>query len=867
MSLRRALPLFAFALALAAAGCAGKHPRTAAPAPPAADTKPERKPATALKTGEPEPPSTPSVAPGGGRALPGYERRVEPLTGLDTTPLRGRRVAIDPGHGGRFPGSIGVHGLTEAEVNLGVALHLWGLLTDAGAEVLLTRTADKDFGTPIDSSLRSDLAARSAKANAFDPDVFLSIHHNADAGARHDLNETQTYYKFTDPEASWDLGQAIHRHLALNLGVGADRLLPGNYFVVRNAVGAAVLGESSYLTNPDVESRLQLASKQRLEAEAYFLGLLDYFRQGVPRVVATRVDPITTVDDPQDGAERPWIVAVADRAPGTVRLVVDGAAVDTSRIERFASASGRIVPGAWTLRWRPPTPLTDGWHRVEWAMRAAGGNWSKARRDSFEVVLPVARETLEIAPAGGRLAPGQLAGLTLRALDRHGRALADTVRARFTARVGAVIVDSLIGAPTPGEARAYARITGGSIADFVGTLVRPRPGLTVADGAAHVTLAAPGAPARAVSGFARTADGRPIAGATVRGGAGDSTTARTNADGFFALAAAPDSAPPTASAAGWVTLASPPLAASARPAVTQLRLAAIAGGALLGRRIALDPAGGGADTTGMFAGPGDSGPGDSARFDSTVTAPAAGTPGDALAARRAQAIEADANLRTARALREYLEAAGAVVTLTRDRPDSLDAVARLRVTEAFGAERVLSLSHRAAPRSASAGHYFSSAGGKALARRITARLDDRGVTRGASVVESPAYLVQQTAAVAVAVNLPDARTAYAEPARGAARLRDEAYAIYLALLEDLGGDAKAFVALPVTATRAGAPAAGVPIELDGRWILMTDANGKARFDGLPAGAGVTLAAGGTIMRVTLPAPNPGATLDVPAATR
>src|SRR5689334_20920547 len=231
-------------LALAVSGCAGKHP--AAPAGPAG-TVPQAAPS------EPE---RPTVAPSGGQAKPGYERRVEPLAGLDTSPLRGRRIAIDPGHGGRFPGSLGVHGLTEAEVNLGVALNLWGLLTDAGADVSMTRTADRDFTTAADSSLRGDLMARTAKANAFDPDVFLSIHHNADAGARHDLNETQTYYKFSDPEASYDLGQAIHRHLALNLGIGADRLLPGNYYVVRNAAGPAVLGESSYLTNPDVESRL-----------------------------------------------------------------------------------------------------------------------------------------------------------------------------------------------------------------------------------------------------------------------------------------------------------------------------------------------------------------------------------------------------------------------------------------------------------------------------------------------------------------------------------------------------------------------------------------------------------------------------------
>jgi N-acetylmuramoyl-L-alanine amidase len=863
---RPALALACVLVAWLASGCAGKKPHAAQPAPPpAAGAKPPAK--QPAKPGVTEPPT---IAPGGGQARPGYDRRVEPLAGLDTSPLRGRKIALDPGHGGRFPGSVGVRGLTEAEVNLGVALNLWGLLTDAGANVLMTRTADRDFTTPADSSLRADLAARVAKANAFDPDVFLSIHHNADAGARHDLNETQTYYKFTDPEASWDLGQVLHKHLALNLGVGADRLLPGNYFVVRNAVGAAALGESSYLTNPDVEARLALAAKQRLEAEAYFLGLVDYFRQGVPRITATRIDPITTVSDPPDGNERPWIVAVSDRAPGTARLVLDGAPVDSATIERLPASAA----GTWTLRVRPAAPLTDGLHRVEWAVRAAGGNWSKARRDSFTVELPLARTTLEVAPAAGGLATGQIAGLTLRALDRHGRALADTVRARFAARVGAVIVDSLAAIDVPGEARGYARITGGSVADFSATLLAPRPRPELAEATAHITLAAPGGAAHAVSGFARSADGRPIAGARVTAGAGDSAYAVTNPDGFFALTAAPDSAPPTASAPGYVTLV-PTGAQPKAGALAQLRLAPIAGGALIGHRIALDPAGGGADTTGMFAlaaGPGPepnagalNAPADSAGFDSSLTAAPAGiAAGDTLAARRALAVEADANLRVARALREYLVAAGAQVVLTREKPDSLTAVDRLRVTEGFGAERVLSIAHRAGAKNASAGHYFSSPNGTQLAKRIAARLDGRGISRKARVLVSPSYLIQQTGAIAVELNLPDARAAYAEPTRGEARLREEAYALYLALLEDFAGTPNGFQALPVTVTRAGAPALGVPVTLDRRWTLVTDAGGRVKFDGLPAGAVLDVSAGmGAAARVKLPAPAPGMTLAVP----
>jgi N-acetylmuramoyl-L-alanine amidase len=472
------------------AGCAGKKPPvTTSPAPAskqAAEAEPER----------------PSVAPGGGLAKPGYERRVESLAGLDTSPLRGRRIALDPGHGGRFPGidrrqrpDRGRGQPRRRAQPLGVAGRR-GRRRDADAH------ERQDFATASDSTLRQDLAARTVKANAFDPDVFVSIHHNADAGSRHDLNETQTYYKFSDPDASYDLGQAIHRHLTVNLGIGAERLLPGNYYVVRNAAGPAVLGESSYLTNPAVESRLALAAKQRLEAEAYFLGLLDYFRAGVPRITAARIEPLAGGADPLDGSERPWIVAVTDRAPGTAKLLLDGVPVDSSRIEKSA------LSGSWRLRVRPDSALTDGRHRVEWSVRATGGNWSRARRDSFDIDLPVARTELLAAPSG--LASGQVVGLTLRALDRHGRAVSDTVSARFVARVGAVLVDSLGRFSGPGEARAYARMTGGSAAEFAADVLRPRLRAGLEAPVARVTLAPPSAARERRAGSCAPPTGVPL---------------------------------------------------------------------------------------------------------------------------------------------------------------------------------------------------------------------------------------------------------------------------------------------------------------------------------------------------------------------
>jgi hypothetical protein len=208
--------------------------------------------------------------------------------------------------------------------------------------------------------------------------------------------------------------------------------------------------------------------------------------------------------------------------------------------------------------------------------------------------------------------------------------------------------------------------------------------------------------------------------------------------------------------------------------------------------------------------------------------------------------------------------------LTRDTPDSMSALDRLRAVEAAFADRLLTLAHRQPKGFATVGHYFASAPGKALAQRLAARLDTRGVAANPTVFATPAYLVQQTGAVAAAVDLPAEPALDAEPTRAAARLREEAYALYLGLLEDLGGDPAAFLRLDVKVTDAGKPAAGVPVTLDHRWLLLTDTDGVARFDGLPARAIVTVEAGEAppggpapvAARVTLPRPG-GVTLALP----
>ena len=87
-----------------------------------------------------------------------------------TAPRDIRRIVLDPGHGGSDPGAIGPNGLREKDVTLDVAHRAAPILArEVGVSTLLTR--DVDVFVPLDE--------RAARANAFNADLFVSIHLNS----------------------------------------------------------------------------------------------------------------------------------------------------------------------------------------------------------------------------------------------------------------------------------------------------------------------------------------------------------------------------------------------------------------------------------------------------------------------------------------------------------------------------------------------------------------------------------------------------------------------------------------------------------------------------------------------------------------
>lgn len=81
-----------------------------------------------------------------------------------------RRVVLDPGHGGWDAGAMGPTGLEEKDVVLDVAHRAApALASELGIETMLTR--DTDVYVPLEE--------RTARANAYHADLFISVHCNA----------------------------------------------------------------------------------------------------------------------------------------------------------------------------------------------------------------------------------------------------------------------------------------------------------------------------------------------------------------------------------------------------------------------------------------------------------------------------------------------------------------------------------------------------------------------------------------------------------------------------------------------------------------------------------------------------------------
>lgn len=708
--------------------------------------------------------------------FPYYGASPADLSGVDASSLEGKRIVIDPGHGGVFTGALGTGGLEEDDVNLGVALYLWGLLADAGAEVLLTRTSDRDFVSGSSQDLRGDLASRVDVASSFNADLFVSLHHNSDLSRSQVKNQVETYFKMLDDGPSRDAALAIHRHLKEMLRISVGDVVPGNYHVLRNAPCPAVLGEPSYITNPWVEQKLVLAEKQLLEAQAYFLGIVEYFSKG-PADIAWMAPEDTTLAEPPAELRAGLAEDVTGVWPSSVVCELDGQEIpaewDTDRRELVSRLS---------------RPLASGAHHFCFSFRNAGGNSSGRHCAGFALDLEPAAISADTRPGflpekGGVIVRAELA-------DENGNSIGDGKAVLFSSKNGTFFPDSVttLGGIASSVFLPDRTLESASFFASSGSLAETLTVLRSA-GATRCFL------------VTDAASETPLAGA--RFYSGDSLVSTATPQGLAVLDQAEGKV--IVLLEGYTPAPLPPLEfggqagqeVTPRPVET-LKMRPVALGVFRGAKVTLDPGSQGVSQPEKA--------GRRPKRPAKHVAPSVTLP-------------ADWSAKVTGHLATLLRGAGAeVLVLSREMPDA----ERVLRSELFGATRYVRV-QTTHENSASVLYYPGSSSGARTARLLAQWCGRQSARSQPGLREDAHYVLRQTSVPSVILSVPadGARGAWAEP-------RAVAYAAYLALSEDLGLGPEILTKFTLSAsgfTREERPF----VELDGFVVLPLSADGSATF--------------------------------------
>ncbi|MDB9447488.1 N-acetylmuramoyl-L-alanine amidase [Anabaena sp. CS-542/02] len=199
--------------------------------------------------------------------LPTATSPPQPTRQPTPTPARKTRsvVMIDPGHGGRDPGAIGIGGLRESDVVLPISKRVAAILEQNGVQAVLTR--DSDYFVSLQG--RVDLAER---ANA---DLFVSIHANAISMSRPEVNGLETYYH----DSGQRLARSIHNSVIQNVTIRDRQVRRARFYVLRRNTMPSVLVEVGFVTGAEDAARLRTTAYQNQMADAIARGILQHLQR------------------------------------------------------------------------------------------------------------------------------------------------------------------------------------------------------------------------------------------------------------------------------------------------------------------------------------------------------------------------------------------------------------------------------------------------------------------------------------------------------------------------------------------------------------------------------------------------------------
>lgn len=187
-------------------------------------------------------------------------------------------IVIDPGHGGRDPGKVGVNSALEKDINLSISLKLRDILEEEGINVILTREEDIGLYEETDSNKkRADMNKRIDLINSSDATLAISIHQNS--FTQESIKGAQVFYHAQSDEGR-KLALIIQEELKKTLQDGNHRKAKANdnYFMLKKTTIPLVIVECGYLSNREEAEFLVNEKSQDKVALAICNGLLEYLR-------------------------------------------------------------------------------------------------------------------------------------------------------------------------------------------------------------------------------------------------------------------------------------------------------------------------------------------------------------------------------------------------------------------------------------------------------------------------------------------------------------------------------------------------------------------------------------------------------------
>lgn len=245
-------------------------------------------------------------------AVPAEEGKISPPTEIapTTQPPQPRTkdhttIVIDPGHGGRDPGALGLRRTAEKDITLKIALRLKELLRkQPDLRVLMTRDRD----------VYVELEERAKYANSHGADLFVSIHVNShpsrivkgveiyhfgeakdqralEVAARENgtpISNTGIGWEYlvadllttkkidASLELAWTAKEAMVTRMTTQYNVDDHGVKTAPFYVLRFTSMPSILAEVAYISNPDEEALLLTSTFIKDVAQSLYQGIMSF---------------------------------------------------------------------------------------------------------------------------------------------------------------------------------------------------------------------------------------------------------------------------------------------------------------------------------------------------------------------------------------------------------------------------------------------------------------------------------------------------------------------------------------------------------------------------------------------------------------